>query len=118
MKTPKQKRTASPIAPNDARWYVDQKINCHFGLPDTRIVIDLRTGLPRTVDVSEAGADFWQEVKDPGDRVDVAVRQFERVFVDLLQWRLKPHEKIASPHLHPENFRTELPEWALSAPLL
>jgi hypothetical protein len=114
----KPKHITSLIAPSGARWYVDYVFNCPSGMPDTRIVIDIRSGLPRTVDISEVGADFWQEVQDPGDRVDVAAQQFGRVFADLRLWRSKPHEKITSPHLHPENFRTELPEWAVSAPLL
>lgn len=114
----KPKRPAASTVPNDAQWYVEYKFNCPSGLPDTRIVVDLSTGLPHTVDVSEAGTDFWQEEKDPGRRIDVAVRQFERVFVDLQQWRSKPHETISSPNLHPANFRIELPEWAASLPLL
>jgi hypothetical protein len=118
MKKPKQKRPTSLMAPSDTRWYVDRKVNCPSGLPDTRIVVDLQTGLPRTVDVSEAGTDFWQEVKDPGLRVDLAVRQFEHVFVDLQQWRKEPSGTLTSPHLQPKNFRIDLPEWAVSAPLL
>lgn len=118
MKKPKQQRPTPSTAPIGARWYVDSKSNCPSGAPDTRIVIDVRSGLPHTVDVSEAGADFWRAVEDPGARVDVAAREFERVFVDLQQWRSKPHETISSPNLHPANFRIELPEWAASLPLL
>lgn len=118
MKKTKHNRPTPLMVPSDARWYVDQKCSSAPGLPDTRIVIDLGTGLPRTVDVSEAGMDHWHEVKDPSRRVDVAVRQFERVLVDLQQWRKEQRGTIPSPHLHPTKFRIDLPEWAVSAPLL
>lgn len=118
MNKTKHKHRTPLTVPSNARWYVAQKCSGAPGLPDTRIVIDLATVLPRTVDVSEAGMDYWHEVTDPSRRVDVAVRQFERVFVDLQQWRKEPRGAIPGPHLHPANFRTDLPEWAVSAPLL
>lgn len=116
MRKPKRKRVDALTAPTDARWYVDFVSGRSPEMPDARIVVDLRTGLTRTLDIRPPDAAIWEEVTDPDQRLHQAAHQFGQVLGDLHQWREGTRPAITASSLHPGKFRKALPEWAEFVP--